>query len=556
MKRLYGLIIFIVLTLSSFGYCEYATQNKDAGIINIPVITISTNTTQFNISDGSGKFVDYTNDPDNPSIFEISWDTFSFVNADFLTTEVGTFLGISSNVAIVQQVEDFDRDQLNYILRVGRISHFNKTNITGTFDFPLIIETDLDFAEYVMSRGTIKLKGAELSADGSDLAIAISSGIFCRIGAGDIRERQNFPRSFFLSSPTFIPAWRDTDNTALLSSATTQIDTTKYDNGSGTLQTVDDGNYCNVYIYFFPYANTQTIFQIYGHDQHVALQEAVNVAGSTDFFVPIDIRGGVLLGCISIRKGETNLTQAIANEEAFITLSNKEGEIFGIEKGLETSAQMSLKNNTTQTDIPATNAWVAIKDTNWVGTDIERMSFTSDGFIKYIGTGKVKLLLDGNIDLEPATATKSLNASFACIGESSTTVTFTNATNIINETATPRQNGDIISFRGTPGTLPAELRTDILYYVVNKLTDSFQVSYSSGGATVAFTDDGTPPNAYKTTDICGATARATIAAGQSVDIIPQALILLPTNSECAVFVRNTNDAVNILVNNAYYRIKK
>ena len=69
------------------------------------------------------------------------------------------------------------------------------------------------------------------------------------------------------------------------------------------------------------------------------------------------------------------------------------------------------------------------------------------------------------------------------------TVTFTNATEKVNLTGHGFIDTDIVMF-STTGTLPAELSVDTPYYVVNKDTDDFEVSLTSGGAAIAITDDG------------------------------------------------------------------
>jgi hypothetical protein len=51
-------------------------------------------------------------------------------------------------------------------------------------------------------------------------------------------------------------------------------------------------------------------------------------------------------------------------------------------------------------------------------------------------------------------------------------------------------DGDKVVLKAGAGALPAELNDYTVYYVVNKADDYFQVSLTSGGAAVEFTDDG------------------------------------------------------------------
>jgi len=70
------------------------------------------------------------------------------------------------------------------------------------------------------------------------------------------------------------------------------------------------------------------------------------------------------------------------------------------------------------------------------------------------------------------------------------TVTFTNGTNIVNLTSHGYSNTQKLTFT-TTGAVPAELVVDTTYYIVSANTNDFQVSLTSGGAAVTFTDDGT-----------------------------------------------------------------
>ncbi len=219
-----------------------------------------------------------------------------------------------------------------------------------------------------------------------------------------------------------------------------------------------------------------------------------------------------------------------------------------------TSAELTMSGNTATTDIPAVNALVEINlNANWVGEEVERLIVGTDGSVESIGLREIEIKIDANIHLEPATATKDLSCSVVLVDPPPFTVTFTNGTNLINETSTALLDGDTISFRDTAGTLPAELRTDVIYYVVSQLTNSFQVSYTSGGAAITFTDNGTPVNAYQIATLHGSTPINSISAGTPRDLIAQAMMPANLGSDSFLVVFNTTDAVDINVNSGYQR---
>ncbi len=75
-------------------------------------------------------------------------------------------------------------------------------------------------------------------------------------------------------------------------------------------------------------------------------------------------------------------------------------------------------------------------------------------------------------------------------------VTFTNGTDTVNWTANTLTDTDRVTFSSTD-TLPTGLDSSVVYFVVNQAVNSFQVSLSSGGAVVSFTDDGTGTNTVR-----------------------------------------------------------
>jgi len=218
------------------------------------------------------------------------------------------------------------------------------------------------------------------------------------------------------------------------------------------------------------------------------------------------------------------------------------------------SAGAFLVSNALVTDIPAVNSFVIINGTTWTGDAESRILVNSDGVSDYLDLRKTSLTLDGDASMEPTLATKDLTTRFAQIDPERFTVTFTNATNLINEAGTALSNNDTIMFKDTVGTLPTGLRADVMYFVINKLTNSFQVSYTLGGAAVAFTTDGTPVNSYGLTSFHGSSPQNVIAANAARSLTPQALKCACPGSKIFLMVSNKTDDVNILVNEAYYRI--
>lgn len=219
------------------------------------------------------------------------------------------------------------------------------------------------------------------------------------------------------------------------------------------------------------------------------------------------------------------------------------------------SIEASLLTNTLATDIPAVGAKVLISsNVDWISASEERFKLAHVHEAVYVGNEPETIKLDGNILLEPTISTKNISCQFVRMEEARVIVTFTNGTNIINETGHTLVNGNVITFHNGLGTLPVELRDDIIYYVVGAATNTFQVSYTVGGAAIAFTDDGSGTNTYALADLKGSIPIEPIAAGSARTLVPQSLTRVENGDSIFVVVTNEDDATNILVDTGYYRV--
>jgi len=220
--------------------------------------------------------------------------------------------------------------------------------------------------------------------------------------------------------------------------------------------------------------------------------------------------------------------------------------------------QIYLENNTAITYNPAKNAWVFIAyNVSYTYETDERFELLSDGGAKYLGLEGISPVLAANVLMKPTLAEKILSSSFCVLKCNTYEVTFDNTTNIVIQSAHGLNNGDIITFKISEGTLPAELRKDLAYYVVNATTNNFQVSYILGGAAITFTDNGTPVNSYCLLIITGGTDASFISSQRAISVSPKAIAQVETNDVIYLLVRNESGAqANIEVLDIYYSVRK
>lgn len=211
------------------------------------------------------------------------------------------------------------------------------------------------------------------------------------------------------------------------------------------------------------------------------------------------------------------------------------------------------------TTIIAQNAWMIANMSGVTSKGAERISVGADGILIYLGLNRDRIVLNGTTNMETDLGVnQNLEAEYVVISPTDTSCTFTNATNTINAVGHGRENGDVITFKNTAGTLPSELQDNIFYYVVNKADDTFQVSYTLGGAVVAFTDDGSGSNSYEVAEFVGEAGSATVGVNAPADFKPTSnSSALETNSEIVLAVRTKTTPLNdIVINSSYIRLNK
>ncbi|MCP3681246.1 MAG: hypothetical protein GY861_01020 [bacterium] len=77
---------------------------------------------------------------------------------------------------------------------------------------------------------------------------------------------------------------------------------------------------------------------------------------------------------------------------------------------------------------------------------------------------------------------------------------YTHGTELLNSSSHGHEDGEMLYLYNSGGAVPAELSTGTLYYIVNKTANNFQLSLTSGGSAVAFSDNGTGVNSYRIID--------------------------------------------------------
>ncbi|MEE9459620.1 MAG: hypothetical protein V3V84_07655 [Candidatus Bathyarchaeia archaeon] len=282
---------------------------------------------------------------------------------------------------------------------------------------------------------------------------------------------------------------------------------------------------------------------IAGAPNHNGTTNILEILFDDEFIIPVAFASGLGGGAVSATSKDEDSPGVFSFLNGKAANSSVTGEAI-------------LDTNALVTSIPAIGALVIINATTWVGDEEVRMSVGTDGVTEYTGTfPKARIKSDGNITFAPTAGNdKGLSSQFVRQDAARNTVTFTNGTNIVNETATLLVDGDTLTFNDNAGTLPAELRTDIIYFVVSATANTFQLSYTSGGAAITFTDDGSGTNTYAIAETHGSSPSSEISVNDPSTVVPQALEKLdPGDKTYPVVLQISGALTDIIVSRGYYR---
>lgn len=284
---------------------ELAITNS-TGLISNGLLSISNDTSKFNLAAGTGEIVDYATDPDVPTINKLSWTTFSAVTLTNLATADKTYILINSSNTITQQTTFPTAIERRQNVFIGTIVHPNHTTIQNARTIP-------DFTQGVASQmfdlfdalGAFNVSGNRISANGSNLSFNKTAGYIFRRGAYYQTNDQNphiapllagTPQSFIKASVN-----------AQIGGTTNVIDPANYDL-NGTITSIPGGSSISTVqrVYAF---SSGLVFVQYGQVTYSNLAAAISGIQNEAFTInPSIADGGVLLAYIVVKKSCTDLS--------------------------------------------------------------------------------------------------------------------------------------------------------------------------------------------------------------------------------------------------------
>ena len=450
------------LYVNEFPIYQESLHDAFTGLINGGVITIDgTNGQVFRISSGSGYIINNYTDSLNPTYEYITWPNLAITASAFpgpgqIATYPRTNIAIDSSGNVYEKPTKFTpQDYRNYIV-LGRVVHVNNSVITRTLSLPLTTyNRGFHWFDLANSISPINVAGNKYSAGANDLTIQKSAGQTYRIGS-NYKNNPAFPdiTTDDISNPTsFRYRFRSGSGSEFIEQGlTTQITGSLYDDGSGTLQIVNNNQWTIQRIFFFG-ATATTIIQ-YGQNVYNSRTDAEAAAFTEPFEVDENLTDDAILRAyLLIRGGAADLSN-LADAEFLEAVAG------GMGSGGGGSGATTLES-LTDVSYPTTlipGQTIVYNGTDWVNGYPSTASFASTA--SYVNPLVQNVVITGSVNIS-GSITASLAPGNIWIGD---------------------ENGQNIQV-STASILPTVSGVSPISVSYDSGTRNYQVSHTQSGVT-------------------------------------------------------------------------
>ena len=299
--------------------------NGASGVLFGGLLNVTLGGTTFDVTAGIGQLYGLTSSINGvePSLQYVDWDDFKGITVENIATNNFTYVYIDSDGDLQQQTIPFTSEQYETSIVIGSICHIDNTSIILGTNAQNTAYGDSDRLTHLFDLfGPMKKEGLVVSAYDADLRLFRSSGLVIKIGV----NYQNEPfEPDEIALPAASPAgccrlYRDGSGDFVFDTNGglfyTSVDPTKYDDGDGTLATVNNNQWTVQRLYVFP-NNPNDIICYYGVQIYNSQDDAFSGIDYESFSeATITRENGVFLGYLIVRGGAANLS--LSSDAKFI----------------------------------------------------------------------------------------------------------------------------------------------------------------------------------------------------------------------------------------------
>ena len=369
------------------------------GILDGGAISINIDPTKFNVSAGVGVIVDNHTDTLHPTAVIVSWAAQTAISVTNMLTADRSFIAINSSGAIVQSAYQFtNTEHKNYIV-LGNIGHANRTNIVGLRNNPdASFDATARLSDLARALGPLNISGNIYTANSTNLTVKKSAGNTYRLGNNfQVTKADPDTTTDPAESPvSFIYSWRNGTGGWNLSTQTTNIDPTKWDNGSGTLQSVPNGKFTIQIIKYFSGISGITARVEYGQQLFASQQAGLSVFPDPTAVSNPDFAEGVTRSYLVLSGATSDLSNT--SDAIFVDVSKFGGASGGQSSGSVTDLQQAYLNSS-QPEITTdtTRGALSIKEGLAVGGNLFE-GYNNAGTLNFSISSSGNLQITGTVD--------------------------------------------------------------------------------------------------------------------------------------------------------------
>lgn len=296
--------------------------SSHTGVMSGMVLSINVDDTRFDVSSGTAIKVDRT-DPTNVIVTSLD---FSAIDGQ-LDTNLGAtfshvFIDPTTGIATTETNPPDSLSDLNDKIYVGTLVHSGGV-IFVVLNNPIIAygSSFTELAEIVLGGG-VRVSGGLLSANGANLQLDITAGIFEQYGRGN-QFNTNNPNTSEIAAQTpapvgnFVKAYIEAGGDLNLDLSTNTLDPTQFnEDGDGTLMTVSPNNFTVIRIFYaVSPGGTSRIVCYYGTEEF-STAAAASQAIEPTFVEHADTVQLSPLADLTIKENVTDLAAAIISGDA------------------------------------------------------------------------------------------------------------------------------------------------------------------------------------------------------------------------------------------------
>ena len=273
------------------------------------------------VKSGSGLIFDAnasTGSEPSPIITRVNWNDVT-QSLTYLTTATQTYVYVDSSGNVQQQTTFFTPDQYVNSIPIGLIYHSNKTTATAVgYNVYTTYNTTNQALDFINAFGPLRENGLTVSGQSGTMRLNISAGTAYVLGGfyADDPENVSHKNVNAVTTASIVRYYRSgsdfiADNNS--NSFYTEIDSTKYDDGSGILATVGNSNWSIQRAFYNPRTNRVAVY--YGQHRYSTLANALAEVGSDSFTeAELTAHNNVFVGYLIVEGGtNTDLTNTTKN---------------------------------------------------------------------------------------------------------------------------------------------------------------------------------------------------------------------------------------------------